>query len=206
MKCITLACLTSVSVLIASPAHAFVLTFEDLQAGGGRPGYEYQETYGIVFASSFGIADHSGSAWGRPHSGTNVLVVNEFSFAAFGFKWGTYPPLYPSAASSISAYFSTEEAAVVQMLAYYGTKDDGPVASAIVGAPGESWNNVYVEMVGSPNPIGFVELLPVTTDALQHFCLDDLTIDFVPEPSSLAALGVGLMALSPVLVRRRRER
>jgi hypothetical protein len=90
---------------------------------------------------------------------------------------------------------------MVRVTAYrypYGTP-----TSVIIGAPGEAWNNRLVEISTSPDqPFDTLDLSGVNSpDDLLGFCADDLTVNLIPEPSSLLALGGGLMGLG--LLRRR---
>jgi hypothetical protein len=89
------------------------------------------------------------------------------------------------------------------MVGYHSSWYDPPVALATIGAPGQAWNNVYIEINSAYGQINMVEFKPVTTDALSHFCADDINVEFVPEPSSLAALCVGLAAIGGIARRRR---
>ena len=196
--------MATILVVAVSPANAVVLTFDDVPPRHGSLGYYYQQAYGIAFSGDLYVTDHSASSWGPPHSGNNVLVSNaDWFLSQVGFKWGVYPVLYEPLACSVGAYFSTEPGVVLEMTAYYSAPSEELVAvgSATIGALGESWQNVLVQILGSPKPIRYLNITPVTQDALLHFCVDDLNVEFVPEPTSLLALCVGLL---PLLLRRRR--
>jgi len=145
-------------VAVSSHAHAVVLSFDDIEPSCGL-GYFYQERYGVVFMSNFGVADHSASSWGAPRSGTNVLVVcTQFSFSSFGFK-RAFPQSQPPA-SSVGGFFSTEPGTVLRLLAYSSSRDEDPVASGTIGGPDVSWENVYVQMVATTDTVRFVDLVP----------------------------------------------
>ena len=76
---------------------------------------------------------------------------------------------------------------------------------AYVGAAGESWTNRYVEISLPLGQIYYLNFYGVSSaDAIAHYCLDDLTINFVPEPSSLLALSAFLAPLAGLAIRRRR--
>ena len=187
MKFIRLAICALSFTMIAPATHAVTLTFDDIPQGMGLEYYSYQ--YGIGFGRGFFAADHTGSAWGPPRSGNNVLAWN---FAGVSNWYGMLlKDDQPLRAYAVGGYFSTEPGVVLEMIGYYRSLDN-PVASVTIGAAGESWNNVYFQIDSPAGQINAIEFKPVTTDALSHFCADDITVNFVPEPSSLLALSLGL--------------
>ena len=189
---------------------SITLSFDDIPAGS--PLMLYTQ-YGVWFSGAFEVADHSASTWGPPRSGSNVLInhwstpLSSGAMVKFGYQQGGWGgELVLTSIRSFGGYFSTQPDVVVQIVGLYNDIHH-PLASAVVGAVGESWSNRYVEISSPAGNIDFVMFYNVSSDdALFHYCADDVTVEFVPEPSSLAALGLGLMGLSPVLVRRRRER
>lgn len=206
MKLAILCCAMAMCVAGMAQAYPCTLTFDDMS---GHVANYYMGAYGISFSSGFSAVDHSGSTWGPPRSGSNVLIwaypgYNSNSYGMGFKKYGPWPqPSYPLYAHSVGGYFSTEMGVVLEMRAYQFSLYDEPVASALIGASGESWASVYVQ-IGSLQTIGMVEFVPVTADALSHFSADDITVDFVPEPSSLLALVAGLGGLGGMVWRWRR--
>ena len=191
----------AITLLFAGSCRAstVVLTFDGFS---GMVGNHY-EPYCVVFSSGYRAESHVGSDWGPPRSGSNVLVADQSADwsgrAEFILKsLHQYPIIHY--ASSIGGYFSTEPGVVLEMIGYHD--GFGPVASATIGSPEESWNNVYVQ-IDSAWGICAVDIYPVTDHALLHFCADDLTIDFIPEPSSAAAILAGMAGVA--VMRRRRK-
>ena len=190
-------------MLSCSAAYAITLTFDDVPSGTAL-NYTYSWSYRASFSGDFRATDHTGSAWGPPHSGSNVLtsVGSPSSWIAFG----TGAPTYPDPVQSVGAYFSTNVGAMVRITAYHQTLSGEPavyVTSAVIGTPGDSWNNRYVEISTTPAlPFDTFRLDGVNSpNDLLGFSADDMTITLVPEPSSLLALAGGVGALG--LLRRR---
>lgn len=183
-------------MICVSQVQAVTLSFDDIPEGSDLNYYGMR--YGIGFSRAFDVADHTGSAWGPPHSGSNVLICPQTTgYHDLMFKDGS-GPFY---ANSIGAHFSTESGVVIEMIGYHHSLYQAPVASILIGAAGESWDNEYVQ-ISSTKGIGIVVFRPVTTDALLHFCADDMNMEFVPEPSSFLVLGTGLV---PLLLRRQKR-
>jgi len=213
----TLAIMIAVAVLLGcsqaeaylpAPTSPYTVTFDDIPPGGDLSYYESE--HGLALWGGWYVVDHMGSGWGQPRSGLNVLMWDWNPSWAAGFSFGLDPTDYPDSSflpynvRSVSAYFSTEPGIVLRMTGY--AKDGNEVASALIGATGESWTNRYVEITSEPEEIAFVHISGVTSqDDRYHFCLDDLTIVPVPEPSSLLALGSGVLALAGLALRRRRK-
>ena len=199
MRLTILACVMAIAVLPASRACSVTLTFDDIPQGMGLEFYSIQ--YGIGFDRAFRTADHTGSGWGPPHSAKNVLVWDGFGGNAAGMMLKSDDG--PLDAYSISGYFSTEPGIVIEMIGYHRTQDS-PVASVLIGADGHSWNNVHAQISSAAgiDIVVFWPVAPATTDALLHFCADDVTVEFVREPTSLLAVTPGLAALA---LRRRRR-
>ena len=190
-------------LLLCSPTYAVTLTFDEIPSGWALRGSEYAYSHRIGCSEDFRVTDHVGSSWGLPRSG-NVLVSlgkpspNTNPFILFGYYTDIADP---DPALSVSAYFSTKTDAMVRMTAY---GQDSIVASMVIGAQGESWNNEPIGISTTPDlPIyGLVFEGVNSDDDLLGFCLDDMTITLVPEPSSLLVLGGGVGALG-LLCRRR---
>jgi hypothetical protein len=164
--------------------------------------------YRVGFACPFEAADHTGSTWGPPHSGTNVLAwESSGSYLSLGgrinFGYLTSTTVDWDEVRSVGAYFSTDLGAMVRVTARtYGAE----VASVVIGAPGESWNNRYVEISFPGSSFCLLRFDGVNSEQeLMSFCMDDMTVTYVPEPSSLLALCAGLVPAGAMLGRRRRR-
>ena len=187
----------------ASQAGAVTITFDDIPTGSGL--WYYQATYGVGFIDTvWMVADHTASPWGTPRSVPNVLVKDAgipITGLTTVFQLKAQSGLLY--ARSVGGYFSTEYGCVLQMIGY-GIAGDPVTAPALIGAPDQAWTNAYVGISSSAGQITSVVLGPVTPAALDHFCVDDISVEFVPEPSSLASLSLGLLAAGAGVRRRRR--
>lgn len=192
-------------------AYAFTLTFDDIPAGSSLQ--YYSDQYGATFCEGFQVVDHSGSAWGLPHSAPNVLVwtadSSHVAQLTFGNgNLGSSGSIAPYCISSLTGYFSTDEGIVIRL---YGIRNDPvygpvPVADKWIGAAGQSWDSVRVDLRASDGgPIDYVVFDgPFSADARLGFCVDDMTITPVPEPSSLLAVLCALGCIGRLSLIRRK--
>ena len=185
----------------------YSLSFEDVSPGSSLASYESQ--YGLVAYAGWSVAEHEQSGWPVPQSGANVAVWDEDLLYSAGFAFGRDPldypdtPFLPYTARFVSAYVSTKLGGLLQMTGY--SRGGVAVAAAYVGAPGESWVNRYVQISSAYGDIAYVKFLGVNApEEKRHFCIDDLTVVPVPEPSSPAALSLGPLAAGAGVRRRRR--
>ena len=196
-----------VLVMCCSAAYGRTLTFDEFPSGTELRSSSYAR---VSFSWDFLATDHMESSWGSPHSGSNVLttVLNPYGHSpSIVFGRMTWADLDLDHVQSVGAYFSTDMNARVTVTAYRHVSGTFvPVTSVVIGAPGESWNNRYVEITYPQSSFEMLDFEGVNSpDDLLGFCADDMNITYVPEPSSLLALGAGLLPLA-VGVRRRCRR
>jgi hypothetical protein len=198
-----------ISMLLCAAAKAIVVDFDAVPSGTVLQGSDYAYSNRLSFSAEFRATDHTDWDWGRPHSGSNVLTSVEqlcppiYPFVHLGYF--TTHDYDPDPVQSVSAFFSTQTGAMVRVTAYRpGVSDFVPVVSTVIGAEGESWDNTRVELSTTPDlPFELIRFEGVNSpDDLTGFCLDDMTITLIPEPSSLLALAGGLAALG--FLRRRK--
>jgi len=189
-------------VLVLAPFQTWALTLSFDDVPTGTPLREYEQL-NVWFDSTFEAADHFSSAWGPPRSGHNVLINNWSSGEAM-LKFGYLDNgLKLTRIYRLGGYFSTQPGVVLELVAFAPGLQ---VCTAYVGDAGTSWNNRYLEVVSPEGLISGVMLYPVSSaDALLHWCVDDLTIEFVPEPSSLASLSLAVLAAGAGVRWRRRR-
>ena len=196
--------LTVVALFCPAIANAFTISFDEVSAGSTL---YYYNTYvnGVGFGEGFVIADHSTYTWGPPNSGTNVLGWNganrDYARIVFGYSAPSEGNIIN--AQRVGAYFSTAPGVVVRMTGYK-TNNDASIVDVLIGSSSESWNNKYVELYSATGDIDSIQFDAVSSpDARLGFWMDDLTITPVPEPSSLAALTLGILPLAGCALRRR---
>ena len=195
--------------IVPVPVYANMLTFDDVPSGTLLYALAYSPDHYAIFFQDFQATDHTGSAWGYPHSPPNVLTSLGGTDSRILFGHGPGPPWIGDPVQSVGAYFSTDAGATIRITAFhqdpYGPLV--PVTSVTIGGVGESWDNRYLAISTTPNlPFELLKFEGVNSaDDLLGFCADDMTITLVPEPSSLLALGGGSMGLAGLAVRRRRR-
>lgn len=165
-----------------SGAQAYVLSFDDIPAGSNLQ--YYSDQYGAAFSEGFQAADHTGSAWGLPHSGTKVLVWTGDSSHPAQFTFGSgnlggAGSIAPYSISSLSGYFSTDAGMVIRALGFRNGLPF-PVLDKQIGilAPDQSWDNVYIELRADDGGVlDYVKFEGLNSaDARLGFCADDITI------------------------------
>ncbi len=204
-----LAVYTMAALLLCSATYGGVLTFDDLASGTLVGDSFYMDAYRVQFGPFFQAIDHTASPWGSPHSNPNVVrwiptepiqIDPSILFGYFTSADADFDEI-----SRVGAYFSTEQGAEVRMTAYHHYPDAPTfvaVDSVVLGAPGQSWSNHYAE-IGGGVPFEMIAFQGVNSpDELLHFCLDDMTITPVPEPTSILTLAGGLGGL--LLIKRRK--
>ena len=197
-------------ILVCPAAYGATLTFDEVPSGTVLWDSPYAYSHRVWFSQDFRATDHRGSSWGPPHSGSNVLAsVGDPDFnprVLFGYYTTSEADRDPIQA--VGAYFCTQTGAMVRVTAYHWIPPATTVAvaSVVIGAPGESWNNRYVEISSSPgSPFERLEFEGVNSpDDLLGFSADDMTITPIPEPGSLVLLAGGLAGMGASLLRRRR--
>ena len=205
-------CLALLTLLSCASAQSRTLTFADVPSGTALLSSPlYRTTYRVRF-DAFQASDHAGATWGFPRSMPNVAVYSGTPTASGGqVDFGNVTPyaMEPDYLRVAGACFSTAADAVLTMTAYRlvtigGINYTQPVTSIVIGSPGQSWDNVYVE-IDSPD-VPFYKLVfrgVNSPNDLLGFCMDDMTITYVPEPSSLLALCAGIGAMGAGIRRRR---
>jgi len=204
MQTRTLALCVLASVVCPCAAGAFTMTFDDIPAGGDLA--YYRDLYGVPFQGPFYVADHTASVWGQPHSPPNVL---KWSGGTADLAWVHVGGPGRWHVDSVTARVSTQADVVLRMAGYLA-RPHGPfpkVVERLIGAPGEAWENVYVELRAEDgSPFDFVAFEAVSSpDARLHFCIDDMTVTPVPEPSSLASLSLAILSAGAGVRWRRRR-
>jgi len=188
----------------ASQAGPLVFTFDDIPAGYGLSYYAI--TYGVKFFDTTSVVvDHIGSPWGPPHSGSNVLVKDRnVDVHGYFTLLEVNPHTEFLRAFSVGGYFSTEYGTVLEMQGF-GPGGYPPIVTTLIGASDQAWANVYVEVSAPPAQIYAVGIREISAGGLDHFCVDDVTVNLVPEPSSLSALALGLAPVGIAAARRKRR-
>jgi len=198
-----IATLVYMIMLYPITVNAFTIGFDDAAAGAKY--YVYDNDINSVYFNAFRVLDHSSSTWGIPHSGANVLGWTGSGSGptiAFGAVDIYGRPLVN--VQHFGAYYSTTLGTVLEMRVYKNRPPNGTLIQTIqIGSSTEAWDNKYIEVDSSAGEINGLMFQAASQGALSGFCLDDLTITPVPEPSSILALLGGLAGANILAWRRR---
>lgn len=183
------------SIVLASAAHATVLNFDDLEAGGKLASIAPHNPYaGLAWSSSWYLGDTAVAGYGNgAHSGTNFLTngygVNNLAIASatgfdFGGGWFATPATNGAHASwiNISAYDS---------------------AGLLIGSTGNLAIGASYTFIAAN--FSNVARLNIARDK-GWFVMDDLSIasaSAVPEPGSFALTALGCATLAALRWRRK---
>jgi hypothetical protein len=186
----------------SSALWAYTVTFDDVPIGQDLSYYHQQ--YGLHMVPGWEVIDSVTSGWGTSQSGTQAVVWN--GNPAFGTGFGFYfvDGVSEYRAQYVGAYFSTEPGVLLEMSAL---TTSGAIVTASIGDVNGTWCNRYVG-INSSIAGGFINVCIIgisSPDARYHFAMDDLTIEPVPEPSSILALIGGIAGLGGFALRRRRS-
>ncbi|WP_082551579.1 PEP-CTERM sorting domain-containing protein [Massilia sp. Root351] len=195
MKSLIPGLMAGAGLLLASTAHAAVIDFDDLDAGGKLASLSKNNPYaGLVWSASWYLGDtavagydngaHSGTEFVLNGFGTNHLSISSATPFAFAGAWFATPNTNGAKASwvNITAYDS---------------------ANQLIGSTGNIAISSTYAMVAAN--FGNVARLDIARDK-GWFVMDDLAFSraaTVPEPGSMALLGLGAAAMG--WAARRRE-
>jgi len=186
---------------------AVTLAFDDVPSGAMLAYMSYGNPSRVFFSEDFRATNHAESDWGLPHSPDNVLTTVGSQYSQISFGYFTHSHAAFDSVQSVRAYSGTRAGAKVRITAYRypGLQE---VASIVIGGESEAWSDIPIEISATTDmPFQMLKFEGVNSpNDLTGFCLDDMTITLIPEPSSLLALGGGLMGLAGLAVRRRRVR
>ncbi|MEN6358310.1 MAG: PEP-CTERM sorting domain-containing protein [Armatimonadota bacterium] len=195
-------------IICCSEAYAYVMTFDDIATGSDLD--YYAEQYNAYFTEGFQVTDHSACTWGSPNSGNNVLTwvgtSSQDAWLTFGnMSYGGPITVGQHSIRSLCAFFSTDG---VQVLAKaYRMDTVTPVCIRQIGATDVSWDNEYVDLVADDGGvIDYIKFEGAYTPAARMgFCVDDINVDPVPEPSSILALVSGVIGYGGLVLKRKRH-
>jgi hypothetical protein len=184
----------------SSSLWAYTVTFDDTPIGQDLSYYHQQHGLRMY---GWEVIDSVTSGWGTPQSGTQAAVWNGDPRFALGFSFYFVDGVSEYTAQSVGAYFTTKPGVVLEMR---GHTASGAIITTTIGDINGSWSNHYVEINSAMGDIRFVHIAGLNSpDEQYHFAMDDLTIEPVPEPSSIFALVGGIAGLGGFALRRRRS-